>query len=321
MRKLSILFSETRDPQRAVERVVAAEQRGFHSAVLGTAFGLDPLTVFAVAATRTRRILLTTAVVPSWPRHPLALAQQAATVHAVSGGRLRLGVGPSHAPVIEHMYGLRFEKPVRHAVEYLTVLRGLLQEGASKFAGETYQVNAPLDVVGGRGVPVLLSALGEPMARAAGRCADGVLPWLAPPRFVGEVLVPAVRAGAAAADRPAPPLIAEIPCVLSTDRDEVREAVRRELAIYPRMPFYRTLLERAGVPGAAESARAGWSDGMIDAVVPHGDEAALARAIDAYFGAGADEVVLSPLGAGRDPAASFERCCDTLARIARDAVA
>src|SRR5688572_14954209 len=71
----------------------------------------DSLTIFAAAMGRTNRIRLGTSIVPTYPRHPLALAQQAATVAALGPGRLRLGIGPSHRPTIEGTYGLPMEAP------------------------------------------------------------------------------------------------------------------------------------------------------------------------------------------------------------------
>jgi alkanesulfonate monooxygenase SsuD/methylene tetrahydromethanopterin reductase-like flavin-dependent oxidoreductase (luciferase family) len=153
-----------------------------------------------------------------------------------------------------------------------------------------------LDVAGPGRPPVLLSALHEQVSRLAGQLADGVLPWLAPLSWMADVIIPNVRKGAADAGRPAPPVIAELPCVLSTDLDHVREVVHRDLAIYPRVPFYADVLARSGVPGADVCRTEGWSDGMIEAVVPWGDEDTLAARAQAYLDAGCDEVVLSPFG-------------------------
>jgi hypothetical protein len=136
------------------------------------------------------------------------------------------------------------------------------------------------------------------MCRLAGRQADGVLPWLAPVSYVAEVIVPQVRAGAEAAGRPAPPVIAEVPCVLTSDIDVVRKIAATELAMYTQVPFYVDMLTRAGVVGAADAPTSGWSDAMIDAAVPWGDEDALATRAQAYLDAGADEVVFSPFGGG-----------------------
>jgi alkanesulfonate monooxygenase SsuD/methylene tetrahydromethanopterin reductase-like flavin-dependent oxidoreductase (luciferase family) len=206
---------------------------------------------------------------------------------------------------------------VRHVREYVSVVRELLQKGATQFKGELYRVHAQHAVDGGGGVPVLLSALGGQMCRTAGRVADGVLPWLAPASHVASSIAPEVRAGARDAGRGAPPIVAENACVLSSDAAAVREVVRHEMGFYLAMPAYRALFERAGVPGAARALETGWTDAMIEAVIPWGSETQLADAVQAYFAAGAEEVVFSPVGAGSDPSASYERSLEVLGELAR----
>jgi F420-dependent oxidoreductase-like protein len=266
----------------------------------------------ALAGDVTSTLELGIAVVPTWPRHPLVMAQQAATASAATGGRFRLGVGPSHAPLMQ-MYGIEFDRPISHVREYLAVVRGLLADGQVSFAGERYQVTGFLDVADAPAPPVMLSVLRPQMARLAGAAADGALCWLTPAPYLHEVVVPNVRAGATAYDRGAPPVIAELPCALSADRDAVHAMAARDLAIYPQVPFYRAMFEAAGVPLAGR----GWSDEMIDAAVLHGDEGGLATAIRGLFDAGADEVVLSPFGVGDDPARSQAECIRVLSDIAK----
>jgi F420-dependent oxidoreductase-like protein len=295
--KLSVIFPETRDLGHVVELAQGCEEAGLHGLWLGAAFGFDSIMALTLAGTQTSRLLLGTSVVPTWPRHPLVMAQQAATANAACGGRFRLGIGPSHAMVMK-MYGIDFDRPVGHVREYIQIVQALLSEGKVKFDGERYKVMGFLDVEGMGKPPVMLAALHEQMCRTAGALADACLPWLAPPSYVADAVVPEVAKGAAAAGRPAPPVIASVPCVLSTDRDEVHEIVQRELAIYPRVPFYGDMLQRAGVPDAERAAADGWTPAMIDAVVPWGDENQLAKAAQAYLDAGADEVVLSPFGGG-----------------------
>ncbi|MFN7150334.1 MAG: LLM class flavin-dependent oxidoreductase, partial [Microthrixaceae bacterium] len=90
-------------------------------------FGLDALTALAVAGASTSRIELGTAVVPTYPRHPMMLAGQALTVQAATGDRLALGIGLSHKIVIEDLWGYSYAKPVRHMREYLEALLPLLR--------------------------------------------------------------------------------------------------------------------------------------------------------------------------------------------------
>jgi F420-dependent oxidoreductase-like protein len=299
MTKISAVLPETRDAARVVELAQRAEDVGLHGLWLGSAFGFDPVMALANAGTQTSRVLLGTSVVPTWTRHPVVMAQQAATANALSRGRFRLGVGPSHVPVMK-MLGIEWDRPLGHVREYLTVLRALLHEGNVAFKGERYRVKAFLDVASPGPPPVMLAALHEGMCRLAGELSDGVLPWLVPPAYVASAIVPKVAEGAALASRAAPPIIASVPCVISADRDEVRVIAHTELAIYPRMPFYADGLVLAGVPDAERAMTDGWTDSMIDAVIPWGDADAIGARVAAYVAAGVDEVVLSPFGGQGD---------------------
>jgi F420-dependent oxidoreductase-like protein len=310
--RLSLLFPETRSLAAVRELAVESEAQGFCGMWLGSAFGFDPIMALALAGTATSSIELGVAVVPTWPRHPLVMAQQAATAGAACDGRFRLGIGPSHKPVMQ-MYGIELDRPIGHLREYLTIVRTLLAEGAVSHQGERFQVNGFLDVEGAGAPPVLLGVLREQTARLAGSHADGALCWLTPAAYLSDVIAPNLAAGATTSGRDRPPLVAELPCALATDRDLVHEMAARELGIYPRVPYYRAMFEAAGVPLEGK----GWSDAMLDASVVHGDEDAIAKRVHELLDAGADEVALSPFGVGPDPAASQAECIRVLADIAK----
>ncbi len=313
--KLSIVLPpEVRELDRALSLIEKAEQLGFHSAMLGCGHNMDPLIVFALARERTERMLLTTNIMPTFTRHPLVMAMQASTIQAALAGRLRLGLGPGHASVIEGSFGLSFERLIRHTTEYFHVLRDIFERGASNFQGEMYRVDWQIDVETPE-IPVLLASLGVQMCRTAGRHADGVLPWLAPPRYVRDTIVPELRSSAAAVGRQTPPVVMIMPCILSTDRDQVRAGVHAYLDLYPRLEAYAALLQRCGVPDAERALEDGWTDPMIDAVVPHGDQAALALTMKAYQEAGVAEIAFLPVGVGADPQASVERSWELLAEL------
>jgi F420-dependent oxidoreductase-like protein len=309
---ISLLFPETRSISAVRDLAVRTEEQGFAGMWLGSAFGFDPIMALALAGGSTSTVQLGVAVVPTWPRHPLVMAQQGATASAACGGRFRLGVGPSHAPVMQ-MYGIDFDRPISHTREYLTVVRTLLHEGNVAHQGDRYQVNGFLDVADAPPPPVLLGVLREQMAHLAGSHADGALCWLGPAEYLHKVVAPNLEAGAEAAGRAKPPLIAELPCVLTNDLAAVREMAARELGIYPYVPFYRAMFEAAGVPLAEK----GWSDEMLEASVVWGDEDGIATKIGALVDAGADEVALSPFGAGPDPVASQDDCIRVLSEIAK----
>jgi F420-dependent oxidoreductase-like protein len=310
--KLSLLYPETRSLPAVRELAVQTEAQGFHGMWLGTAFGFDPIMALALAGEATSTIQLGVAVVPTFPRHPVVMAQQAATASAATGGRFRLGVGPSHAPVMS-MYGIPFDRPAAHTREYLEVLRTLLAQGHVKHKGERYQVMAFLDVADAPPPPVLIGVLRSGMATIAGSHSDGALCWLGPADYLHDVIAPAMDKGAAEAGRSVPPLIAEFPVALTSSRDEVHEMAARDLAIYTQVPTYGAMWDAAGVrrDGAA------WTDEMIDASVLYGDEDTLARKIQALFDAGADEVALSPFGVGDDTVASQEACIRVLGDLAK----
>ena len=178
-------------PQDIVGDVVAAEAEGFGSAwTVHFSRGVDALSVLAVAGTRTSRIDLGVGIVPTYPRHPLALVQQAATAQAFCGGRLTLGVGVSHRPVIEGLYGLAYQQPAAHMRDYLSVLVPLLREGSLRYRGRFHQVDGGFTVPGTSPVTVLVGALSPLMVQAAGELADGIVTWLAGPRTLGEEIIP-----------------------------------------------------------------------------------------------------------------------------------
>jgi F420-dependent oxidoreductase-like protein len=315
--KLSVLFSETRSIDRVRELTEASERFGFHGMFLGAAFGFDPVMALAVAAPATERVLLGTAVVPTWPRHPVVAAQQATTANAACGGRFRFGVGPSHPPVMS-MYGWAYERPVGHLREWVTIVRALLHEGNVSFAGDHYRVTAFLDVESpSPPPPLMLGVLHPQVARLAGSLSDGALSWLAPPAWISDVVAANVRSGAATAGRPPPPVVAELPCYVSTDRRAVLEAARRDLAIYPMMPTYADVLGHALGRDPSEVTAGGWTDDCTDAVVVWGDQGAIRDQVQQHLDAGADEVVLSPAGCGADPARNLDEALEVLGEIAR----
>ncbi|MBJ19774.1 MAG: LLM class flavin-dependent oxidoreductase [bacterium] len=314
MKHSIVLPPEVRELDRALSLLEQAERLGFHSAMLGCGHHMDPLIVFALARERTERLLLTTNIMPTFTRHPLVMAMQARTTQAALGGRLRLGLGPGHASIIEGCFGLDFERLIRHTTEYFQILRGVFERGHSSFQGEIFRVDWEVDIESPK-IPVLLASLGVQMCRTAGRHADGVLPWLAPPSYVRDTIIAELRASATAAQRPVPPVVMVMPCILSTNRDEVRAGVHEYLSLYPRLEAYAALLQRCGVPDADRALEDGWTDAMIDAVVPHGDPSALSQAMAAYADAGVDEMAFLPVGVGTDPQRSVERTWEVLAEL------
>jgi F420-dependent oxidoreductase-like protein len=247
--------AEALDRLRDQMQVAAGD--GFSSAWLPNIFGLDALTALAVAGSQVPGIELGTAVVPTYPRHPAALAQQALTVATAVGGRLTLGIGLSHKIVIEDMYGYSFDRPARHMREYLSVLIPLLDGQQASFQGETLSAAIGLTTPRPGRVPVLLAALAPQMLRLAGQRADGTVLWMTGPATVRDYIVPAIRQAAAEAGRPSPRVVCMLPVCVTNDPDAARARANRLFEIYGQLPSYRAMLDREGAASPGDVALTG----------------------------------------------------------------
>lgn len=289
--RIGILLSE-RSGSDAL-RVLADDLRrtadeGFVSAWMSHIFGVDALTALAVAGSRVPDIELGTAVVPTYPRHPGALAQQARTTAlAVGPDRLSLGIGLSHRVVIENMFGYGFERPARHMREYLSILGPLLQREPVSYTGETLTGNLELTIPDEGRIPVLLAAMGTRMLQLAARRADGTVLWMTGPATIREHIAPTITAAATDAGRPAARIVCALPVLVTDDADAAREQAARTFAAYDTLPSYRAMMDREGAAGPADLA-------II------GTEEQVAARVRAVFDAGATEFVASVFAGGAE---------------------
>ena len=288
----------------ALEEAKRAEEAGFQSLWFSNIFAHDALTLIALAGRATGRIELGSAVVPTHSRHPLYMAQQALSTNAACGGRLALGIGPSHKVVIENMLGLSFEKPARHVREYVQVLKALLDEGRVKHEGQVYRVQGQLRVPGATPCPVLIGGLGKLMRRIAGGLADGTLTWMTGRRTLAEEIGPDVRAAAEEAGRPAPRIVAALPVCVTDDEAAAREAIDKVLATYPSLPSYKAMLDLEGAMRPSDIALVG-------------DESSVADGVRALADAGVTDFNATIIGAGGDAKAAAERTWQLMAELAR----
>ena len=237
-----------------VEQAASVERDGFAAYWAPHIFGLDTMTALAVVGTKVPRIELGTAVVPTYPRHPHAIAQQAHTVAAASGNRFTLGIGLSHKIVIENMFGLSYDKPVRHLREYLKVLMPLSRNEMANFDGEMYRVHATVTAKGSTGFGVVVAALGEQMLRVTAALADGTLTWCTGPATLAAHTIPTITRAAEEFGRPAPRVIAALPVCVTTARDAAVGRAAEVFAAYGALPSYRAMLDRRGVARPADIA-------------------------------------------------------------------
>ena len=271
----------------AVKSIVAAEAAGVRQIWMTQPPNLpDVLTTYAAAAAKTSTINLGTSIVPTYPRHPLVMAQQALALHDLASGRLRLGIGPSHRFIIENIYGLQYSKPLAHLLEYLEVIRTALWDGKVDHHGEFFNVVTTMPRTAQ--IPLLISTLGKMAFQLAGQIADGALTWVCPLSYLHDTGIPALRSSAAAVGRSAPPLIAHVPVALSEDRISVLSAGHRYLDFYA--PFYAKMFSNAGFQITSDQMV---PDVLVDNLVISGNEATVAARLNELLGAGLDELVVS----------------------------
>ena len=246
---------------KVVTHAATAEQQGFSSYWLGQLATPDVLTLFAAAAGATSRIELGTAVVPTWTRHPLMLAAQALTTQEVSGGRLALGIGLAHKPLVEGTFKIPFKTPAKHMDEYLSVLLPVLRERKVAFTGDIWSGFEDLSG-SARGVDapsVLVAAMGPRMLSMAGARTDGTILWLSGPRTIETTIRPALDAAASDAGRPSPRIVAGLPVCVTSKPDDVRAMIAGALSTYATLPSYRAMLDVEGAAGPADVAIVGSS--------------------------------------------------------------
>jgi 5,10-methylenetetrahydromethanopterin reductase len=266
----------------------SADADGLDSVWVTQAFGTDTLSMIGALARTTTRLRLGTAVIPSYPRHPMVLAQQALTTNLLLGGRLALGVGPSHRNVVEPCWGMSYDRPVRHTREYLEALTGALLQHV-RFRGEVITARGDLEITGAPPPPVLLSAIGPQMVKAAGSLANGTITWMVGPRTLEAELVPGIREAAAAADRSEPEVVVPQPICLTRDVGRARALAAENLAWYGTLPSYQAVLAREGFDAPEDVALIGSREQLLDALGRY-REIGVTTIAGQVFGGDAEEV-------------------------------
>lgn len=247
----SSLISLGRPVTELVDHAVQAEQDGFDSYWVAQLGVPDALTVLALMGQATSTIELGTAVISTWPRHPLMLAGQARTTAQLCPGRLVLGIGLAHKPSVESTLKIPFDRPARHMSEYLDVLLPALAGQPVRAEGDVW--SGETEGLGGPGeIPapsVMLAAMGPRMLAMAGGRTDGSILWLSGPRVIEATIAPALRAAAEEAGRPAPRIVASVPLCVTDRPDDVRGLLAAVLGGYNDLPSYRGVMDAEGAGG------------------------------------------------------------------------
>ena len=285
--RISIFGGELPTIDAAVAAARQVESDGFAGFYVPQIFGLDALTTLAVVGHEVPRIELGTAVIPTYPRHPMMLAAQALSTQQASDGRLILGIGLSHQIVIESMFGMSYDKPARHMREYLSILMPLVHGESTAINGETLSFNGSIGITAPP-VPVLIAALAPRMLELAGRVADGTVTWMTGPATLESHIVPSITKAAADAGRPAPRVAVGLPVCVTDDADAARARAAKIFEMYGFLPSYRAMLDREGAQGPADVAIVG-TEAEVAAGIQRVADAGATDFAAAEFATSADE--------------------------------
>jgi F420-dependent oxidoreductase-like protein len=240
--------------------------------------GFDALTALAVAAQGVTGMEIGTAVIPTFPRNPMALAAQTLTVAQALEGPFCLGIGLSHETMMKDL-GIPFEKPIRHMREYLSILVPLVIQGEVDFEGQLLSCRAKIFKRDMPDVSVVVAALGPQALKVAGELSDGTtLAWVGP-KTIREHITPRITEAAAKAGREAPRIIATLPVCITDDPKARRASISRNFASYAELPSYQAMFEREGASGPGDVAIVGSRDEVMESL------ALMAQAGTTDFGA------------------------------------
>ncbi len=306
---LGCFVSTGRSIEPALARVQRAEELGYESAYVTHIAGRESLTVVTAYAMRTQKIRVGTGVVPIYTRTPATMAQTAATIDDLSGGRVNLGLGVSHRPVVEGWHGQTIDRPVAEMREYAGIVRAILR-GEEPPAGAKWRTGFQLSGLDPRpALPIYVAALSPGMLRLAGEIADGVILWLCTPPYVRDVVIPMVREGRERAGKTLEgfDVVSAVPAAAVEDPADAHASLRRELIPYFGLPFYRAMLERSGFSeeiaafdaavgaGNGDAMQQAISERFLDTLAAVGDAEAIRAGIARYRDAGATSPCVGPI--------------------------
>jgi F420-dependent oxidoreductase-like protein len=313
MDRVAVFNPAVRTLDESVARAKAAERLGFES-VWTTQMpdARDAALVLAAYAASTDRVKLGTGVLPIYTRHPTAMAQMAASLDELSGGRFILGIGISHKVTVEGMWGLRLDNPVEAMREYLTIVRTILRDGGCGSDGQYFTARAAYSAPHRPDLPIMISALNPRMLDLAGELADGIVLYMCTSSYVRDKIVPAVRAGREKVGKTLDgfEIVAAVPVCLTTDRAAGHDVFRKTVARYAALPYYRKMMDASGLGADLESDRVG--ERVLDELAGIGDAARVREAVERYREAGVTLPAVGPFG-GHEGAKGFEATLEAVA--------
>lgn len=261
------LFTDTMPAGQAAEFAARVESLGYSMLWLPETTGRDPFAHIAHLANHTETLHFATGIANIYNRHPGVMKQAAATLAEQTGDRFLLGLGVSHAPLVEGLRQLDYSRPLQAMRDYLAAMAA-----------------SPVSVIPSAAPPkTVLAALGPKMLELSGSAADGAHPYWTTPDHTAQ-----------ARDILGPDklLLVEQKVCLTTDADVARSAADVALAMYDSLPNYVNNWKRLGFTDEEIKGRA---PRFVDAVVVWGDEEAVRAGVQAHYDAGATQVCVQPL--------------------------
>ena len=252
--RLGIVLSTATDapPRELMDIGKLAEDQGYEAILVNEGRG-DALACAEAIALATRTIKVGTNIANIYYRHAFLAAMTAHTIADLSEGRLILGLGMSHRPLLEAM-GIEMKKPRQYLGEYTKTVKGILrgETGSGFFEAKACQYT----------VPVLLAALTTASAEVAGREADGIMPFLAGRDYLSTLIDAAEKAAVSAGNTTDNfDCIMSIPTFVATDQDAAMSAARHNLAFFASLPNYRLQWRRCGFETEMDAAEHAWKKG------------------------------------------------------------
>jgi F420-dependent oxidoreductase-like protein len=323
--RLSVPLQYAGDPVQLMEQVVALERAGLDAVWVAEAYGFDAPTLMGYLAARTERLLIGSAILPIYSRTPALIAQTAAGLDAVSGGRALLGLGASGPQVIEGWHGVRYDKPLGRTREVVDLCRRVWRREVISNDG-IYQLPLP----GGTGlgkplkmltrpvrdaIPIYVASLGDKNVELTAEIADGWLPTLFLPEKASAVWGNALAAGRARRTLDAPlDVVAGGLLAIGDDVAALRDIARASIALYVGgmgardRNFYNDLMRRYGYEAEARTIQDLYLAGRKDeaaAAVPAeflelscmvGPAGHVKERVEAYREAGVTMLNVTPVG-------------------------
>jgi probable F420-dependent oxidoreductase len=244
----------------------------------------NPFAMLCTAALSTSRATLATGLVGALPRSPFALANEAADVDELSGGRALIGMGTGVPEFLQAFHSVSPEKPIGKMREYIACVRRswdyLATGEAEPFAGKHYQFTAPpfnpwgLRPLARPQIPIYVASLGPMMTRLAGEVGDGWLAYLATPQWVRERTRPLLEEGAkkAGRDASAMDLAVEVICSVNTDRDVAYHRARIHTGFYVSHPVSDPVVALHGLEAERDAVRQGLMTRGLDSLAETSDK-------------------------------------------------